>query len=173
MLAEIKSRMLLPRVAVDAEDEDDPRASLIRRLQEYERFKRAAEDLDRLPRLERDVFVVHADSPELVKQQVQPQVDLREVLVALARVLHRAEMFERHAVQLEPLSVRDRMSEVLSRVNEAPEDFVAFVSLFNMREGRLGVVVTFLAIMELIRERLIDIVQTEQFAPIYVRAASA
>src|SRR5262245_39170317 len=173
LLAEIKSRMLLPRVAADVEDEQDPRALLIRRLQEYERFKKAAEDLDGLPRLERDVFVVHADSPEPVKQHVQPQIELREVLVALARVLHRAVMFERHAGRLEPVSVRERMSEVLARVNEAPEDFVAFVSLFNLREGRIGVVVTFLAIMELIRERLIDIVQTEQFAPIYVRAASA
>jgi segregation and condensation protein A len=173
MLAEIKSRMLLPRIGNEADDEEDPRAVLIRRLQEYERFKKAAEDLDQLPRLERDVFVVHAESPEPVKQHIQPQVDLREVLVALARVLHRAELFERHAVQMEPLSVRERMTEVLSRVNEAPEEFVAFVSLFNVREGRLGVVVTFLAIMELIRERLIDIVQTEQFAPIYVRAASA
>jgi segregation and condensation protein A len=173
MLAEIKSRMLLPRIGTEADDEEDPRAVLIRRLQEYERFKKAAEDLDQLPRLERDVFVVHAESPEPVKQHIQPQIDLREVLVALARVLHRAELFERHAVQMEPLSVRERMSEVLSRVNEAPEEFVAFVSLFNVREGRLGVVVTFLAIMELIRERLIDIVQTEQFAPIYVRATSA
>ena len=173
MLAEIKSRMLLPRVGNDVEDEADPRALLIRRLQEYERFKKAAEDIENLPRLERDVFVVHADSPEPVKQQVQPQIDLREVLVALARVLHRAEMFERHAIRMEPLSVRERMTEVLSRVNDAPEDFVAFVSLFNVREGRLGVVVTFLAIMELIRERLIDIVQADQFAPIYVRAASA
>jgi len=172
LLAEIKSRMLLPRPILDTEDTGDPRALLIRRLQEYERFKKAAEDIDSLPRVERDLFMVRADSPEPVRQQVQPEVELREVLVALARVLHRAEMFQRHAVRLEPLSVRERMSDVLARVNEAPEDFVAFVSLFNVREGRLGVVVTFLAIMELIRERLIDIVQTEQFAPIYLRAAS-
>ena len=171
LLAEIKSRMLLPRSNIDLDDEDDPRAQLIRRLQEYERFKIAAEQLDTLPRLERDVHRAYAERPALTRQQVEPEVDLREVLVALARVLHRAEMFQRHAVQLEPLSVRERMSDVLARVNDAPEEFVPFVSLFNVREGRLGVIVTFLALMELIREGLIDLVQHEPFAPIYLRAA--
>jgi segregation and condensation protein A len=172
LLAEIKSRMLLPRLSFDLDDEDDPRAQLIRRLQDYERFKMAAERLDALPRLERDVFRTYAERPELVRHQLEPEVDLKEVLIALSRVLQRAEMFQRHAVKLEPLSVRERMSDVLSRVNDAPEEFVPFVSLFNVREGRLGVIVTFLAMMELIREGLIDLVQNEAFAPIYVRAAS-
>ena len=171
LLAEIKSRMLLPRPSFDLDDEDDPRAQLIRRLQEYERFKGAAEQLDTLPRLERDVFRAYAERPELTRQQVEPEVDLREVLIALSRVLHRAEMYHRHEVKLEPLSVRERMSDVLARVNDAPEEFVPFVSLFNVREGRLGVIVTFLALMELIREGLIDLVQNEAFAPIYLRAA--
>ena len=171
LLAEIKSRMLLPRPSFDLDDEDDPRAQLIRRLQEYERFKGAAEQLDTLPRLERDVFQAYAERPELTRQQIEPEVDLKEVLVALSRVLHRAEMFQRHEVKLEPLSVRERMSDVLARVNDAPEEFVPFVSLFNVREGRLGVIVTFLALMELIREGLIDLVQNEAFAPIYLRAA--
>ena len=171
LLAEIKSRMLLPRPSFDLDDEDDPRAQLIRRLQEYERFKGAAEQLDTLPRLERDVFQAYAERPELTRQQIEPEVDLKEVLVALSRVLHRAEMFQRHEVKLEPLSVRERMSDVLARVNDAPEEFVPFVSLFNVREGRLGVIVTFLALMELIREGLIDLVQSEAFAPIYLRAA--
>jgi segregation and condensation protein A len=171
LLAEIKSRMLLPRPSFDIDDEDDPRAQLIRRLQEYERFKGAAEQLDTLPRLERDVFRAYAERPELTRQQVEPEVDLREVLIALSRVLHRAEMYHRHEVKLEPLSVRERMSDVLARVNDAPEEFVPFVSLFNVREGRLGVIVTFLALMELIREGLIDLVQNEAFAPIYLRAA--
>jgi segregation and condensation protein A len=172
LLAEIKSRMLLPRLSFDVDDEDDPRAQLIRRLQDYERFKMAAERLDALPRLERDVFRGYAERPELIRQQVEPDVDLKEVLIALSRVLHRAEMFQRHAVKLEPLSVRERMSDVLSRVNDAPEEFVPFVSLFNVREGRLGVIVTFLALMELIREGLVDLVQNAAFAPIYIRAAS-
>jgi len=171
LLAEIKSRMLLPRPSFDIDDEDDPRAQLIRRLQEYERFRGAAEGMDALPRLERDVFRAYAERPELTRHQVEPEVDLKEVLVALSRVLHRAEMFQRHAVTLEPLSVRERMSDVLARVNDAPEEFVPFVSLFNVREGRLGVIVTFLALMELIREGLIDLVQSEVFAPIYLRAA--
>jgi segregation and condensation protein A len=127
--------------------------------------------LTSLPRLERDLYVGHAERPEIVKQHADPEVDLREVLLALARVLQRAEMYQRHAVQLEPLSVRERMSDVLARVNDAPEDFVAFVSLFSVEEGRLGVIVTFLALMELIREGLLDFVQNEPFAPIYVRAA--
>jgi len=172
LLAEIKSRMLLPRLSFDVDDEDDPRAQLIRRLQDYERFKTAAERLDALPRLERDVFRGYAERPELIRHQVDPDVDLKEVLIALSRVLHRAEMFSRHAVKLEPLSVRERMSDVLSRVNDAPEEFVPFVSLFNVREGRLGVIVTFLALMELIREGLVDLVQNAAFAPIYIRAAS-
>src|SRR5262245_18733407 len=117
LLAEIKSRMLLPRPSFDIDDEDDPRAQLIRRLQDYERFKMAAERLYALPRLERDVFRGYAERPELIREQVEPDVDLKEVLIALSRVLHRAEMFERHAVNLEPLSVREGMSNVLSAVN--------------------------------------------------------
>jgi len=170
LLAEIKSRMLLPRPAIDAEDDEDPRAQLIRRLQEYERFKVAAENIDALPRLERDVHRAYAERPEIVKENLDPEVDLRELLVAFAAVLHRADMFARHSVQLEPLSVRERMSDVLAKVNEVPDEFVPFVGLFNFREGRMGVVVTFLAIMELLREGLIDLVQTEAFGTIYVRA---
>ncbi len=173
LLAEIKSRMLLPRPALDDLDEEDPRAQLIRRLQEYERFKTAAEDIDKLPRLERDVHRAYAVAPEIATAKRAPEVDLKEVLVALAQVLQRAEMFQHHAVQLEPLSVRERMSDVLARINGAPEDFVPFVALFNLREGRLGVIVTFLAIMELLREGLVDLVQSDAFAPIYLRAAGS
>ena len=172
LLAEIKSRMLLPRSGSELDDEEDPRAQLIRRLQDYERFKGAAERIDALPRLERDVFRCYSERPELVRERLDPAVDLKEVLVALARVLHRAEMFQRHAVKLEPLSVRERMTDVLARVNDAPEEFVPFVSMFSVAEGRLGVIVTFLALMELVREGLIDLVQQAEFAPIYIRAAS-
>lgn len=169
MLAEIKSRLLLPR-SDGLADEDDPRAELIRRLQEYEQIKSAAEDIGELPRWERDIFAARAERPDLVKQHADPVVDLKEVLVALANVLHRSEMFQRHAIQLEPLSVRERMSDMLAAMSEA-QDFVLFVELFRAEEGRRGVVVTFLALTELIREGLIDFVQNEPFAPIYLRAA--
>ena len=168
-LASIKSRLLLPR-RDDVEDEEDPRTELIRRLQEYEQIKSAAEDIAGLPRVERDIFPVRPDRPEPVRKRANPTVDLKEVLVALADVLHRAEMYRHHAIQMEPLSVRERMSDVLTRLGENPE-FVAFPDLFRVEEGRRGVVVTFLALTELIREGLIDFVQNEAFAPIYVRAA--
>jgi segregation and condensation protein A len=168
MLAEIKSRMLLPRSTELAEDEEDPRAQLIRRLQEYERFKKAAEDIEEMPRLERDTWAGSANPPDLHRTRTDPEVDMRELLVALAEVLRRADMFESHHIQREALSTRERMSQVLERL--AGQQFVPFVALFSAREGRLGVVVTFLAIMELIKESLVEIVQTEDFGPIHVKA---
>ncbi len=172
MLAEIKSRMLLPKPAVEGEDEEDPRAELIRRLQEYEQLKSAAENLDQLPRMERELYPAAAQRPQLVREHADPVVEMKELMVALANVLRRSEMFARHAVQLEPLSVRERMTGVLDRVRTSTE-FLPFVELFNVAEGRQGVIVTFLAIMELVREQLLDLVQQEAFAPIYVRSASA
>ena len=169
MLAEIKSRMLLPRPDEGTEDEDDPRAELIRRLQEYEQIKAGAEAVGDLPRLERDIHLVAATKPELVRQFAEPDVDLKEVLLALARVLKRAEMYASHEVQLEPLSVRDRMGSILHRVRRTSE-FVSFHELFRLEEGRMGVIVTFLGIMELVRESLIEFVQNESFGPIHVRA---
>ena len=171
MLAEIKSRMLLPRPSSGSGDEEeDPRAELVRRLQEYERFKLAAEDMDRLTRLERDTVLAQAELVERRVVRIQPQVSLREMLSALAEVMQRAEMFAHHHVQRERLSVRQRMSDVLTRLHEA--SFVDFVQLFNPAEGRMGVTVTFIAILELMREGLVDIVQAEPFAPIHVRPAS-
>ncbi len=168
MLAEIKSRMLLPRPKTEEGEEEDPRAELIRRLQEYERFKKAAEDLDELPRMERDTFTVKLDAPPRSGPRPQPVVALKDLLLSLKDVLHRAEMFSHHHVHMEPLSVRERMSNVLGAVTA--EKFTAFPSLFNPEEGKLGVVVTFLAVLELIKESLVEIVQTEPFGPIYVRA---
>lgn len=171
MLAEIKSRMLLPRSSeATDEDEDDPRAQLIRRLQEYERFKQAAEDIDELPRLHRDTYVGRAQSPDRNLTRPDPEVDLRELLLALASVLKRAQMFESHHIEREKLSTRERMTQVLEALRG--HAFVPFVSLFKAKEGRLGVVVTFLAIMELIKESLVEIVQTEEFGPIHVKARS-
>ena len=171
MLAEIKSRMLLPRPE-SLEDEEDPRSELIRRLQEYEQIKSAAENLDEIPRLERDVFPAAANKPDLVKVLAEPDVDLRDVLFALSHVLRRAEMYTKHEVKFEPLSVRERMGNILSAVSER-DGFIPFYELFVAEEGRLGVVVTFLAIMELVREALIEFVQNEAFAPIHVRVGSA
>ena len=171
MLAEIKSRMLLPRQSVDDDDEEDPRAELIRRLQEYERFKTAAEDMDEIPRMGRDVHQASAEAPDRKQAKPHPDVDMRELLTALGEVLRRAEMFESHQVQLEKLSTRERMSLVLDRLQD--QQFVPFVSLFKDTEGRLGVVVTFLAIMELIKESLVEIVQSESFGPIHVKARTS
>jgi segregation and condensation protein A len=170
-LAEIKSRMLLPRPPSDAGgDEDDPRAELVRRLQEYERFKRAALDIDELPRVERDVFQASA---ELVERRVVrhlPAVTLQEMLVSLKDVLARAEMFAHHHVQRERLSMRQRMSDVLGALRS--QAFVEFTHLFRAEEGRMGVTITFTAILELLREGLIEIVQAEPFKSIHVRAGA-
>jgi len=170
MLAEIKSRMLLPRPESVEEEEGDPRAELIRRLQEYEQIKTAAEDLNEIPRLERDTYLVAASKPQIVREHAEPEVDMKDLLLALAQVLRRSEMYAKHEVQLEPLSVRHRMGDILAMVTDAPE-FLDFTTLFHHEEGRIGVVVTFLAIMELVREGMLEFVQAESFAPIHVRAA--
>ncbi|MEH6585963.1 MAG: ScpA family protein [Halioglobus sp.] len=170
MLAEIKSRMLLPRSSDLEEDEEDPRAQLIRRLQEYERFKKAAEDIEEIPRMERDTWVGSAHPPDINRTRPDPDVDMRELLVALSDVLRRADMYESHHIQREALSTRERMSDVLEAL--VGKQFVPFVSLFSAEEGRLGVVVTFLALMELIKEALVEIVQTDSFGPIHVKARS-
>ena len=171
MLAEIKSRMLLPRPETHDEDEDDPRAELVRRLQEYERYKKAAEDIADLPRLERDVFVATAEAPERKVVTQLPDVTLKELLIAFHDVLKRAEMFSNLHMQREPLSVRQRMSEILSRIKTS--NFTGFVDLFDAEEGRMGVAVTFIAILELLKEAMIEVVQAEEFAPLHVRAASS
>lgn len=173
VLAEIKSRMLLPRHEEDEDNEEDPRAELIRRLQEYERFKQAALDMDDLPRRDRDYWVGTADVPKIEKEKPLPDVQLQEMLVVLAKVLKRAETFTSHRVELEPLSTRERMSSILERVQAAGDQFLPFISLFDPEEGKAGVVVTFLAMMELIKESLLDIIQTEPFAPIHVKSRSA
>jgi segregation and condensation protein A len=172
MLAEIKSRMLLPRPeAEEEEDEEDPRAELVRRLQEYERYKKAAEDISDLPRLERDVFIASVDAPERKVTTKMPDVTMKELLLAFHDVLKRAEMFSNLHLQREPLSVRQRMSEILTRIKA--NDFTGFAELFDAEEGRMGVAVTFIAILELLRESVIEVVQSEQYAPLHIRAASS
>lgn len=170
MLAEIKSRMLLPRSSEEEEEDQDPRASLIRRLQEYERFKTAAEDIDALPRMSRNIYIAAAAAPDRSMARLDPDVELQEILLALSEVLRRADMFESHHVSRERLSTRERMAQVLDKL--AHQHFVPLLSLFTVEEGRLGVVVTFLAVMELIKEALVEIVQSEPFGPIHVKARS-
>jgi len=169
MLAEIKSRMLLPRPKSD-EEEDDPRAELIRRLQEYERYKQAAEDIEAMPRYERDIFGTIVEFPDRSTLQEPPDVPLDMILKAFADVLTRAEMFSHHHIQRETLSVRERMSVVLERVRS--DEFTDFKDLFALEEGKAGVIVAFLAVLELLKESLIEMVQNEINGPIYVKAAA-
>ena len=177
ILAEIKSRMLLPRPPAEEGLEDDPRADLVRRLQEYERFKQAAEDIDALPRQDRDTVPVSAFVPDRASVKLPPPVDLREMLLALGDVLKRAELFTQHAIKRDALSVRQRMGELLERLGDGA--FQRFESLFTVQEGKLGVVVTFLALLTLAKEQLIEIVQeppsdthgeARTLAPIYVKS---
>lgn len=169
ILAEVKSRLLLPRPPSDGEDEgEDPRAELVRRLQEYERFKRAAEDLDALPRQERDFALVQVDVDDHDVPREPPLVDMRELLLALKDVLHRAELYGHHEVLREPLSVRQRMGDLLKALGDGA--FHRFESLFGRDEGRLGVVVSFLAILELAKEQLVEIMQEAPGEPIYLKA---
>lgn len=170
MLAEIKSRMLLPRPETEEGEEEDPRAELVRRLQEYERFRQAAEDIDELPRLGRDMFQSSVDTAEVMvdeSQIIKPDIDFNELIGALREVMQRAEMFSSHQIQREALSVRERMSRVLERLNS--EQFTPFIALFTLEEGRQGVVVTFLAILELVKSTLIELVQHEPRTLIHVR----
>jgi segregation and condensation protein A len=170
MLAEIKSRMLLPRSTDIEEDEQDPRAELVRRLQEYERYRQAAEDIDAMPRLGRDVYQAVAEPPERKVVAMPPQVELQDLISAFQEVMKRASMYAHHHVQMESLSVRERMSSVLGKVNAT--QFTRFVDLFTPEEGRMGVVVSFLAILELVKESLLELTQAEPFSPIHVKAAS-
>ena len=168
ILAEIKSRLLLPRPPNEESVEEDPRAELVRRLQEYERFKKAAEDIEAMPRMERDTALATAYVEDKAVIRLPPPVDLRELLLALKDVLKRAELTGRHAIQREALSVRNRMSDVLKAIGDG--EFHLFERLFNVDEGRLGIIVTFLAILELAKEHLIEIMQAEPLTPIYLKS---
>jgi len=171
MLAEIKSRLLLPRPEAEEEDEADPRAELVRRLQEYERYKKAAQDISDLPRLERDIFVASADAPDRKVVTKLPDVKLEELLIAFHDVLKRAQMYSNLHLQRESLSVRQRMSDILTHINA--NAFSGFADLFDPTEGRQGVTVTFLAILELLKEATIEVVQGEEYSTIHIRAASS
>ena len=167
LLAEIKSRMLLPCPPADNSEEEDPRAELVRRLQEYERYKKAAEDLDALPRLERELHQVGVMFEPEGLEQPPPEVTLDALLDVFRDVLNRAEMFADHLVQREPLSVRERMALVMERARS--DSFISFCELFTVEEGKAGVVVTLIAILELLKGSLIQMVQNDDHGPIYVK----
>ncbi|MCL4111515.1 UNVERIFIED_CONTAM: hypothetical protein GTU68_002299 [Idotea baltica] len=169
MLAEIKSRMLLPRHE-EIEDEDDPRAELVRRLQEYERFKQAASDIDELPRTGRENFATSVDVIREDKEKPEPQVELRDILIAFQDILKQVDMQKHHEIEREEISIRERMTHVLSKLDG--DNFVEFQTLFTLKEGRLGVVVTLMAILELLKLKVIDMVQAEAFAPLYLKPVS-
>ncbi len=167
MLAEIKSKMLLP-LFEDIEDEEDPRAELVRRLLEYERYRAVSDDLNKLKRLERDVFITGVESSHLAQPIELPEIALQELMISFQEVLKRAEMFTSLHLLKEPLSVRERMSTILEKLKN--KDFLDFTELFDFEEQRTGLVVTFLAILELMKESLIEIVQTKDFGVIHVKA---
>lgn len=171
ILAEIKSRLLLPKPPNAAPEENDPRADLVRRLQEYERFKKAAEDIDGLPRLERDSALAHAHVQDRKVIRLPPPVELREILLALKDVMLRAELYGHHRIEKQQLSVRQRMSDVLKKLQD--QAFHPFESLFVLNEGRFGIVVTFLAILELCKEHLIEIMQNQPLAPLHVKSLAS
>ena len=165
-LAELKSRMLLPR-PLEQTEEEDPRAELIKRLQEYQRYKEAAERIDKIPRIDREIFAANAKLPEFTTQAPLIDVPLEDLTIALAEVLRRAEKSHAHLINFEELSTRERMTQILERMRT--ESFIEFTSLFKPKEGKIGVVVTFLAILELLKDSLIEIVQSEEFGPIHIK----
>jgi len=170
MLAEIKSRMLLPRPESESEEEEDPRAMLVRRLQEYERYRQAALDIEKLPRLGRDLYLANPRRDHVKPKRVDPHVEIHDLLMAFSEVVKRTDEKKSFNINREVLSIRERMSMVLDKVNN--REFIVFESLFDKTEGKLGIVVTFMAILELMKEHLLLIVQNEQFAPIHVKAAA-
>ncbi|WP_083941579.1 segregation and condensation protein A [Salinicola socius] len=173
MLAEIKSRSLLPRPPKgdDEDEEADPRAELIRRLQAYEQLKLSAEELDALPRMGRDWHSAQAALPQLESRVVHPDVSLNDLLGALGGMLKRADLRQSHRISREVLSTRERMLAIMARLNA--DHYTPFEALFALSEGRAGVIVTFMAILELARESMIEIVQNAPLSPIHLRARLA
>lgn len=167
-LAEIKSRMLLPKPPVEEEEEEDPRAKLIRQLQEYERFKKAATDLDNMPRLNRDIFTVQVVPPTVDNAPPKPEFDSKALVAAFIDLLRRSDMMSNYTVEKEVLSVREKMSLILDKIKSVKS--ISFLECFDLTEGRVGVVVTFLAILELAKLFMVDIVQTSNFGIIYIKA---
>ena len=168
MLAEIKSRLLLPAIPSDESEEEDPRAELVRRLQLYEQYKEAATTLDKMPRVDRDVFIAAAERPNETQPTNQwPQVSLQDLTLAFQQVLQRAKAFEHHQIQHEQLSTRERMAAILAKLQSTTEP-LPFSDFFSYQEGRSGAVVTFIAILELMKDGVIDLTQMRNYSPMYV-----
>ena len=165
VLMEIKSRLLLPS-SKENETESDPRTQLVKQLREYAQYKQAAQDLDALPRMERDIFLAGVEQPDIPKEIIIPEISWAALLDAMRDVMERADLFTSHQVMREPLSVRERMSFILERLKTAQR--INFMTLFTLEEGRAGAVVTLLAILELTKESLIQIVQEQPFETIQV-----
>lgn len=170
MLAEIKSRLLLPQRTSEVAPEADPRAELVRRLQAYEQFKQAASQFDELPREERDFFVAHAAlADNFAPFVVAPDVSLAELIGALADVLKRQKEHAHHQISREQLSTRERMSHILQLLHA--RHYVPFGACFSLQEGRAGVVVTFLALLELVKEKLVLLEQVQPYGEIHLKLA--
>lgn len=171
MLAEIKSRLLLPIAPHEDPEEADPRAELVRRLQEYEQFKKAAENFSEMPQVGEDIFLVEVDPPEIKLLVDLPRATMDDLLKAWQVILRRAKLNQHHHIKFENLSVRERMIEILNRVSTQEE--CSFLKLFNIHEGRIGVVVTFMAILELLKQAMIEIFQDQNYGEILVRGIKA
>jgi len=172
MLAEIKSRLLLPQLATEDEDEVDPRAELIRRLKEYERIKDAAQALDLAPRVQRDLYVAHADVSENVQPiKHLPQVQLQELAVAFSAVMQRANAFENHQIAKEVLSTRERMSLLLTKLKHT--EYLSLDAILVPQEGKAGLVVSFIAILELVKEGLVMFQQAMPYSQLHVKLVAS
>ena len=171
MLAEIKSRMLLPKPKTEDGEEIDPRAELIRRLQMYEQYKKAAEEFDGLPKFDQDYFSTRVEAQIGAQSESGPEVTLEDLMLALKGVLERSDHFSSHHIQRETLSTRERMAAILSELSDVV--YRPFEDFFRLEEGRQGVVVTFLAIMELVKEQLLELIQVDTFGAIHVKARAA
>jgi segregation and condensation protein A len=168
MLAEIKSRLLLPKHENSEEDEDDPRAELIRRLREYEQIKVAAQELDSAPRMARDIFIANAQTSDNVQPiKHVPQVQMQDLIVAFYEAMQRARAFDHHQIEREVLSTRERMSILLQMLNA--QTYISLEKLLDAKEGKAGLVVTFVAILELVKESLIVFEQGEPFSNLHVK----
>jgi len=166
-LAEIKSRMLLPKSEDADENDEDPRAMLVLRLQEYERFRIAAQQLDTRPRLERDLYLAYARLEDPTPQKIETKVELNDLIEAMRSAMILAERHRHLKITREVLSVRDRMVQILDQIKTG--EYARIESFFSVEEGRMGLVVSFIAILELVRDGLLRFTQNKDLAPIYVK----
>ncbi len=168
MLAEIKSRMLLPQLEPEEEEEDDPGAALVRRLQEYERFRQAAQDIDSQPRLERELYLagVGFQDPEPIR--IESRASLNDLVVAFRNVMERSRLNRNFSIDREGLTMREKMAFILRKIQNTSR-FMRFEEFFDRGQGRIGLVVSFMAILELVRDDMVVVMQNEPFGSIHVK----